>query len=214
MSADTANLFKRLLRELRPLFKEHGFRASGQNFILESNECWVMINFQRSQWSEPAETTFYVNVAACSKKWLGFEAKEAHKVPPYYSCDWGWRVEHFGPDKNIQSWTLRDEISFQATFTYLSDLFQRFVLPATKTMTADAELLKHTGGFEYPQLKTRAVILASTNQVDALRQTVATLVEKFGAAAGTKEHLQLLRSRYPDVMNSIEAIENQPLKRA
>jgi hypothetical protein len=197
---------------MRPLFKEHEFRAYSQNFIFESNECWVIVNFQKSRWSQPGETTFYVNVAACSKTWLGFEAKPADKVPSYYGCDWQWRVEYFSSDRNIKSWTLRDEDSFQITFSYLHNLFQEFVLPATKTMTTNTELLKHTGGFEYPQLKTRAVILASTDQVDALRQAVATLVEKFGTgpgAVGTREHLHLLRSKYPDVMRRIEAFENQ-----
>ena len=78
-------------------------------------------------------------------------------------------------------------------------------------MTTNAELLEHTGGFEYPQLKTRAVILASTDQIDALQLTVSTLIEKFGGtvADGIQEHLQLLRSKYPDVMRQIEASGNQ-----
>ncbi len=211
MSAETEKLFKGLLKEMRPLFKEHGFRAVSQNFVFESKECWVIFNFQKSRWSDSEETTFYVNVAASSKTWLGFEGKPADKVPPYYACDWQWRVEQFAPDKTIKSWTLRDEASFRATLSYLQKLFQEFVLPATKSMTTNAELLEHTGGFEYPQLKTRAVILASTNQIDALRLTVATLIEKFGGTVvdGIHEHLRLLRSKYPDVMRQIEASGNQ-----
>jgi hypothetical protein len=211
LSAETEKLFKRLLKEMRPLFKEHGFRAVSQNFVFESNECCVIFNFQKSRWSDSEETTFYVNVAASSKTWLGFEGKPADKVPPYYACDWQWRVEQFAPDKTKRSWTLRDEASFQATFSYLQKLLQEFVLPATKSMTTNAELLEHTGGFEYPQLKTRAVILASTDQIDSLRLTVATLIEKFGGtvADGIQEHLQLLRSKYPDAMRQIEASGNQ-----
>jgi hypothetical protein len=200
-------LFKSLLKELRPLFKESGFRASSQNFILESAECWVIVNFQRSRWADRDETTFYVNVAACSKRWLSFEGKPADKVPAYYSCDWQWRVEHFGPDKKIQQWTLSDADSLRQTLAYLRHLFQEFVLPATRTMTTETELLKHTGGFEYPQLKTRSVILAETSQVSALKQTIDTLMEKFGSgvvAEGTREHLEALRSRYPEAMRRIE----------
>jgi hypothetical protein len=196
-----------LLKELRPLFKENGFRASSQNFILESAECWVIVNFQKSRWAERDETTFYVNVAACSKRWLGFEGKPADKVPPFYGCDWQWRVEHFGPDRNIKQWTLRDEDSLRHTLAYLQTLFREFVLPATRTMTTEAELLKHSGGFEYPQLKTRAIILAATNRVSALKQTVATLMEKFGSglsAEGTRDHLELLRSKYPEAMRGVE----------
>jgi hypothetical protein len=102
VSAETQKLFKSLLKELRPLFKENGFRSSGQNFILESAECWVIINLQKSRWSDQDETTCYVNVAATSKRWLGFYSKPADKVPAYYACDWQWRAEYFGPDKGIQ----------------------------------------------------------------------------------------------------------------
>ena len=207
MSAETEKLFRNLLKELRPLLKKHGFRAFSQNFVLESAECWVIINFQKSRWAQPDETTFYVNVAACSKRWLGLEGKPAGKAPPFYACDWQWRAEYFNHNKNVTQWTLHDEESLRSALTYLQDLFRDFVLPATRTMTTEAELLEHTGGFEYPQLKTRAVILAATNQVDALKQTVSTLMEKFGSgvvAIATREHLELLRSRYPEIMRYIE----------
>jgi hypothetical protein len=134
-----------------------------------------------------------------------------HGVPPFYSCDWRWRVEHFGPDNGAQQWTLSDEDSLQVTLAYLQILFRDFVLPAATTMTTEAELLKHSGGFEFPQLKTRAVILAATNQVSALKQTVSTLIEKFGsgiAGKGTREHLEMLRSKYPEAMRGIELPAN------
>lgn len=206
----TEKLFKILLKELRPLFKAQGFRASGQNFVLESPECWVVVNFQKSRWAAQGEVTFYVNVAACSKRWLGISGKPAAGTPYFSDCDWRWRTEHFSPDQEIQQWTLRDQESLRRTLVYLKKLFERFVLPSTRTMTTEAELLRHTGRFEYPQLKTRAVILAATNQVDALRQTVATLMEKFGTgvvAAGVRDHLTLLRSTYPEAMRSIELLQ-------
>jgi hypothetical protein len=208
LSAETEKLFRSLLKELRPLFKENDFRASGQNFILESPECWVVVNFQKSRWAGRDETTFYVNVAASSKRWLGLYGKPADKVPSFSGCDWRWRVEHFGPDKNIQQWNLRDEDSLKQTLAYLQSLFRDFVFPATRTMTTEGSLIKHSGGFEYPQLKTRTVIYAATNQVSDLRQAVATLMEKFGSgvgAEGTRDHLQLLRSTFPGAMRGIES---------
>ena len=207
MAKQTEKLFSRLLKELRPLFAKNGFRASSQNFILESPECWVIVNFQKSRWASPNETTFYVNVAASTKRWLGFYGRPADKMPPHEGCDWTWRAEQFGSDKDIQQWTLRDEDSLQKTSAYLQVLFERFVLPATSTMTTEVDLMKHTGGFEYPQLKTRCVILAATNQVSELRQTVATLLEKFGSGTvteGVRNHLQLLRQSYPEAMHAIE----------
>jgi hypothetical protein len=207
LSAETEKLFKCLLKEIRPLFKENGFRASGQNFVFESAECWVIVNFQKSRYANADETTFYVNVAASSKRWLGFYGKPADKVPSCAGCDWRWRVEHFGPDKDIQQWTLRDEHSLEQTLKYLRSLFAEFVLPATKLMATEADLIKHTGGFEYPQLKTCTVIFAATNQINALRESVAKLIEKFSSgvvAEGTRKHLELLRSEYPEAMHKVE----------
>jgi hypothetical protein len=207
LSAETEKLFRTLLKDLRPVFKENGFRASSQNFILDSAECWVIVNFQKSRWASGDETTFYVNVAASSKRWLGFFSKPPDKVPHFYECDWQWRAEFFGPDKNIQQWTLRDEDSLKQTLAYLHRLFQDYVLPATRTMTTEADLMERTGGFEYPQLKTRAVILAATNQISALEQCIAKLMEKFGSgtvAEGARDHLGLLKSKYPAAMRGIE----------
>ncbi|MGB9417577.1 MAG: DUF4304 domain-containing protein [Acidobacteriaceae bacterium] len=203
----TERLFKNLLKGLRPLFKEYGFGSSGQNFVLESPECWVIINFQKSRWSAPDETTFYVNVAASSKCWLAFCGEPTGKVPRCYACAWLWRAEHFGQDKSIEKWTLRDENGAGDVLAYLQRLFREFVFPSTKTMMTDIELLNHTGGFEYLQLKARSVILAATNQISPLQQAVAMLIEKFGSGAvavATRTHLELLRSKYPSAMHSIE----------
>lgn len=207
MSKETEKLFRSLLKELRPLFKENGFCVSGQNFILESAECWVIVNFQKSRWANTDEVAFYVNVAACAKRWLGLYDRPAEKMPSFSGCDWRWRIEEFGPDKHIKQWTLRDADSLRQALVYLRNLLQQFVLPATKTMTTEIELLKHNGGFEYPQLKTRAVILAATDQISALKQTVATLMEKFGSglvAEQTRNHLERMRLQYPEVMRRIE----------
>ncbi len=50
--------------------------------------------------------------------------------------------------------------------------FDSSSFPSTKTMMTDIELLNHTGGFEYLQLKARSVILAATNQISPLQQAV------------------------------------------
>ena len=42
------------------------------------------------------------------------------------------------------AWTLRDDERLQKTSAYLQFLFQRFVLPATSTMTTEVDLMKHT----------------------------------------------------------------------
>jgi hypothetical protein len=51
------------------------------------------------------------------------------------------------------------------------------------------------------------IILAATSQASALKQTVFSLIEKFGwgrAGERTREHLEMLRSMYPEGMRGIE----------
>jgi hypothetical protein len=53
-----------------------------RNFILESAECWVIVNFQKSRRADHGETTFYVNVAACSTRWLGLNTPASARAYP------------------------------------------------------------------------------------------------------------------------------------
>lgn len=201
---NTEDLFKDVIKGLRPLFKEHGFRSSGQNFTLESPECWVIVNFQKSRWSDQDETAFYVNVAATSKHCLEFSEQSTGQAPPYYSCAWQWRAEHFGPDKNIGKWSLRNKDDVRDVLEYLQSLFRQFVLPTAEAMTTNAGLLNLQG---HPHLDALSVLQAATNQLDGLRHTVATLMERSDSMVineARRAHLELLRSKYPGAMRSIE----------
>jgi hypothetical protein len=60
---DADKFFKQVLTDLTLVLKKSGFRKSSQNFSIESDECWAVINFQKSRWSDAEEKTFYVNVA-------------------------------------------------------------------------------------------------------------------------------------------------------
>jgi hypothetical protein len=74
-------------------------------------------------------------------------------------------------------------------------------------MTSETQLLEFTGGFEYPQLKTRCIIFAETGRLDDLKQAVAVLIQKFGSGRGATnvvEHIELLRTQYPEAMRAIE----------
>ncbi len=207
MSDETQKLFKDLVRELKPVFKEHGFRSKSQNFILETSECWVIISFQKSRWSSPEETSFYINVSATSKRWLGFKNAPPDKTPSYFECDWSWRAEQFGPDPNTCRWTLSNRQDFETTLAYVRALLVNHVLPATQTMTTEMQLTEQTGGFEFPQLKTRSIIYAANNQIQALKAAVGTLIEKYGSGAvsqGTMDHLLYLRTAFPEAMESAE----------
>ncbi len=209
MSTDPNFFFKKVLKELRPLFRENGFRTSSQNFILESLECWAIINFQKSRWSEPVEKTFYVNVAITAKRWMAFLDEPTDKAPAYFSCIWRGRAEQFGPDRETKQWTVRDESSAHETVKYLQKLLGDFVIPAIRPMMSEAGLLANWARFpnsNYPALKAKSVLMAADNNLPDFRQTVQALHETFGTgmvARDLQRHMEQLRSKFPSIATDI-----------
>jgi hypothetical protein len=208
VSTDADALFKGLLRDLRPLFKENGFRASGQNFTLESAECWAIINFQKSRWSNIGEKTFYINVAIAPKRVIEFQREDPNKSPAYYGCEWRWRAEQFGPDHDIKQWTMKDEASAKDVLTYLQGLLGRHVIPGVKAYMSEDSLIEKTGAKPgYPQGKAVSVLLAANNRLEELASMVGYLVEHYGSGTvveGVRTHLEQLRNQYPEQMRVLE----------
>ncbi len=206
MARDPDNLFKQVLKELRPVLKEEGFRASSQNFVLESNECWAILNFQKSRWSSPDEKTFYVNVAITAKRLLSFDDEPVEKAPAYYSCISQARAEQFDPGCRVGQWTVRNDDDVSEVVAHLTNLLRRFVIPSVKSTMSEASLLSKWSGTDYRQLKARTVLLAADGKLPELRETISTLVERFGngvVSQGVRDHLDRLRRRFPAAMRQI-----------
>jgi Domain of unknown function (DUF4304) len=205
---DADAFFKKLLRDLRPLFKQSGFRSSSQNFTLETHECWAVINFQKSRWSSPGEKSFYINVSVTAKRVLAFQGEYSHKAPAFYACDWRWRAEQLGPDSQVTQWTIKDESTAQDVFLYLQKLFADFVIPAVKELCTETALINNaTSNPGYPQSKAISILLAANNRAQDLSTVVAYLVERFGGGVvgvGVRDHLAKLRASFPEQMHQIE----------
>src|SRR5579863_1046141 len=84
-------LFRRLLKELGPTLAEYGFRRRSQNFVIESPECWGVINFQKSLYAAQ-QKRFTINVAIAAKRVLRFYDEPEEKSPLHYKCHWEVRL--------------------------------------------------------------------------------------------------------------------------
>jgi hypothetical protein len=201
--------FLDVLKGLRPILKQNGFRASSQNFVLESAECWGIINLQKSRWSRPDEKTFYVNVAATAKRLLAFNDQPTDRAPAYWKCAWYCRAEQFGPQPEIQQWTVRDEQTSAAALEYLKTLISEFAIPIIKRNMSEAALLdmwSNQNAPGYQQLKAKAVLLAASGDTVSLRETIQSLRNHFGSGAvadGVRGHIEKLRNKFPAAMKSI-----------
>lgn len=201
--------FKDVLKALRPLFRDNGFRSSSQNFLLESSECWAIVNFQKSRWSEPHEKTFYLNASITAKISLEFDGKSTNKAPAHFECIWNIRAEQLGPDPKIQSWTVSDAQSAAYAVQYLKRLLGDFVIPALKlkaSVPAILEMWRNDADLGYQQLKAKSVLLAAQGKINELEATLKMLQERFGNGVvqkGVVIHIKLLREAFPDAMSNI-----------
>jgi hypothetical protein len=97
-------LFQRLLKDLRPALAERGFRRKSQNFVIESPQCWGIINFQKSLYSAAGQKTFTVNVAIAAKRILHFHDEPTDKPPLHYKCHWEVRLGQLIPGCSDRWW--------------------------------------------------------------------------------------------------------------
>lgn len=206
---DANQFFADVLKGLHPLLKQNGFRKSGQNFILESSECWVVINLQKSRWSGPDEKTFYVNVAVTAKRLLAFEHEKSDKAPVYWKCAWNVRAESLAPEPRIQQWTVRDEASVREALEYLLILIGEIVIPKVKRMLSERDLLsmwEDDARLGYLNLKAKSILLAAQGNRAELERTLRQLKEEFGTGVvseGVARHIALLQKDFPDTVDRL-----------
>jgi hypothetical protein len=196
-------LFQRLLKDLRPVLSEHGFRRKSQNFVIESPDCWGVINFQKSLYSSAGQRTFTVNVAIAAKRILRFYDEPADAPPLHYKCHWEVRLGQLIPGCSDRWWTLSGEDSYQPTLTEVRDLITAKAVPIVKDHLTEEGLLelwgKILGGFEYPRLKEKSILLAERKEFDQLPgifMRIREICHGGSAEEGAEKHIAEVERRF------------------
>jgi Domain of unknown function (DUF4304) len=196
-------LFLRLLKELRPLLAEHGFRRRSQNFVIESSGCWGIINFQKSLYSSTGQKTFTINVAIAAKRILRFQGEPTDKPPLHYKSHWEVRLGELIPGCHDRWWTLSDEASYESVMIEVQKLITEKAVPIIKDHLTEGGLLalwgKILGGFEYPRLKEKSILLAERNEFDDLPRIFARIREIChggSAEEGAERHIAEVEERF------------------
>jgi len=195
--------FERLLKELRPNLAKQGFRRTGQNFVIESDQCRGIINFQKTLYRTAGQTEFTVNVAVASKRLLRLYGQRQDKPPRHYDCHWEVRIGHFMPDHRDKWWTLSDEASYRTAISDLDEMLATKVLPLLKRHLSERELLAlwdwSVGGFEYPMLKHKSVLLAEQGRMEelpAIFKRIREICLGGAAEAGAEQHIREVQQRF------------------
>jgi hypothetical protein len=196
-------LFRRLLKELRPSIAKDGFRRHSQNFVIESHECWGVINFQKSLYSAANEKRFTVNVAIAAKRVLRFYGEPSDKAPQHWICHWRNRIGHSIPEGSDRWWALSDEASFHPIFAEVETLLVEKAVPMIKNHLTEEQLLalwgENVGGFEYPMLKHKSILLAErgeTAQLPRIFERIREICRGGPAHKHAEQHIALLKQRF------------------
>jgi len=197
-------LFRRLLKELRPALAEYGFRRSSQNFVIESAECWGVINFQKSLYSSPQQKRFTINVAIATKRVLRFYHEPEDKPPLHYKCHWETRLGHLVPGHSDLWWTLSDEASYAPVLAEVKELITSRAVPVVKDHLTEGTLLtlwdENVGGFEYPTLKYKSILLAEQGrftELVAVFERIREISRGGLAEPAAEQHVAQVRGRFP-----------------
>ena len=195
--------FRRLLRELRPALADNGFHRKSQNFVIESPECWGVINFQKSLYSSRQQKRFTVNVAIAAKRVLRFYDEPEDKSPLHYKCHWEVRLGQLIPGSSDRWWTLSDEGSYPSVLAEVKELVTGRAIPIVKDHLSEERLLvlwdKNVGGFEYPMLKHKSILLAergSFTELPAVFERIREICRGSLAEPGAEQHILQIRQRF------------------
>ena len=202
VSADP--LFLRLLKDLRPALSECGFRRSSQNFVIESPQCWGIVNFQKSLYSLPGRKRFTINVAIAAKRVLRFYEEPEDKPPLHYKCHWEIRLGRLIPGQMDLWWTLSDEASYVPVLTEVWELIVSRAAPIVKGHLTEEGLVAlwdrgDLGGFEYPMLKYKSILLAVQGRLAELGPVfdrIREICRGSVAEPGAEQHIAQVRERF------------------
>ena len=161
-SVDSA--FDRLLSNLNRYLRPHGFRRSGQRFGRDTGECWQVIGFQKSRYSDTGEIRFTVNFGVTPKALMAFRGEDVSRMPLDWKCPIRYRIGEFLGVGDCW-WSSNEGDDFRTAFTAITSGLSERALPFLNGLDTDRGLLAlyQTGrvdGFEIDRDETRAILAA------------------------------------------------------
>ena len=200
--AQSSSRLAEVLKQVGPMFRRVGYTRLGQNFGIESAECWAVCNFQKSRQAEHASPCFYVNVGLTAKRVEHYFGKESVKQPTYFTCAWLTRLASFASVDCPDRFSLRDE-EIKQTVSSLCSIVTRDLAPALSNLLTEEDLLASPRyGFPLPQHQARVILLALRGRDAECRQEIANMLNGYANSA-IPEHLasfiRELNQRFPAI---------------
>lgn len=138
-----AELFKKLIAQIAPSLKEHGFVKNSNRFYLKGENNCGLIDFQKSTKSTPSEVVFTINVGVRSDALVDFFDPDAlDKRPTIEDCHWRSRIGFLLPGKCDKWWVIDSFDSLENLKYELALCVTDIAIPALDLHISDKYLCK------------------------------------------------------------------------
>jgi hypothetical protein len=176
------DIFKSLIKELSLSLGQIGFIRKGNDFYLEYDKNYGIINFQKSRSSTKSVIIFTINFGIYSATLGHFLDDYNDSVKPKVEqCQWEARVGAFMPDQSDYWWSINTSDNLDKIILNVMEIINNFVFPELKKRLSDEGLIKcwieddYAGTTEVGRFIYLTTLLKIKGDNDALNK----VVEKF-----------------------------------
>ena len=181
------DIFKGLIKALTPFLKQMGFNKKGNNFYLETNKNYGVINLQKSRDCTKEVIKFTINFGVYSNI-LGQALDYAYNnltKPDIWQCQWQSRVGSFMAGKPDYWWNVNALDNFNIILFSVMEAIQNIVVPELNKRLDDEGLIinwmngTYGGGTtEISRFEYLTTLLKEKRDFNTLNQVVKTFMQQ------------------------------------
>jgi len=193
-------IFNEVIKTLTPLLRQKGLTKKGNNYYLELDKNYGIVNFQKGRDSTKDVTFFTINFGVYSDVLGRLQNGNNDLVKrDIGQCQWEARVGMFMPESPDHWWKIVDSDNVRDIVSNLIEILQTIVIPEITKRLSDEDLINswinenYAGTTEIGRFKYLTTLLNKKKDFNTLNQIVeAFMLQSQGKpnASIAHEHLK------------------------
>lgn len=180
------DVFRELISLVSPWLKRRGFHKKGNNFYVEANNNYAVLNFQKSRESTKEIVSFTINFGIYSEVLGTLQYGYNNSVKPAVElCHWQSRIGNFMPNSPDYWWKVNLSNDLNAIVSSVLTSIHDVVMPEIDKRLSDEGLIScwinesFAGTTEISRFKYLTVLLKAKGDDNTLKYIIETFLEKF-----------------------------------
>lgn len=179
------DIFKEIINKLSPLLKKMGFDKKGNNFYLEENKNFAVVNFQKSRESTKEIVSFTINFGLYSDVLGRTQYCYNNSVKPEIEkCHWQARIGNFMPNSPDYWWEVNLSSDLNDIASNIFGVIETIIMPEINKRISDEGLINcwinesFAGTTEIGRFKYLTTLLKSNGDFNTLNRVIENFIEK------------------------------------